>query len=62
MRKLIKIALLSISFVSCSQEKNEKNIESITSENFVKKVLENVKHYDYEPVYRVSIYKRTLYK
>ena len=32
-------------------------MESITSENFVKKVLENVKHYDYEPVYWVGIYK-----
>lgn len=47
MKKLLLISLLNIFVVACSQENRKNN--TINSQNFVEKVLENVNHYDYEP-------------
>ena len=49
---------MSISLAACSQNNKNKNMnEEITSENFVEKVLESVKHYNIEPTYWLQIDK-----
>jgi hypothetical protein len=57
----MKMRILIVTFllvtISCSQETQNQTImnHEINSQNFVEKVLENVKHYEYEPTYWLRI-------
>ena len=56
MKKLLLIASLFISLISCSQESKPKtmNIE-ITANTIVEKISKEVKHYPKEPVYQLYV-------
>lgn len=63
-KKYIVLSLSLLCFSACSQQTEKQanttkmNTETITSQNFVSKVLEHVKHYDKEPTYWLNIYKK----
>jgi hypothetical protein len=58
MKNLIVSLILLISITACSQNQKTNNMNEITSNNFVEKVLESVKHYNIEPTYWLNIYKK----
>lgn len=64
MNKIILYLIVLINISACAQDKNKKteNMNEITSQNFVDKVLENVKHYDKEPEYLLRIGNNTMYE
>lgn len=59
MKKIVIYTLVFLSLFNCNKKKNMKELNS---QNFVEKMLENVKRYNYEPEYLLRIGNNTAYE